>query len=33
MLITGVDIIEIDRIQRIAISYGTRFLERIYTKE
>ena len=33
MLITGVDIIEIDRIRRVALAYGTRFLVRIYTKE
>jgi len=33
MLITGVDIIEIDRIRRVASAYGTRFLDRIYTKE
>ena len=33
MLITGVDIIEIERIGRVAIAYGPRFLERIYTKE
>ena len=32
MLITGVDIIEIERIGRVAITYGPRFLERIYTK-
>ncbi len=33
MLITGVDIIEIDRIRRVASAYGTRFLDRIYTEE
>ena len=33
MLITGVDIIEIERIGRVAIAYGPRFLKRIYTKD
>lgn len=32
MLITGVDIIEIERIDRVATKYGNRFLERIYTQ-
>lgn len=31
MLITGVDIIEINRVELIANKYGTRFLNRIYT--
>jgi holo-[acyl-carrier protein] synthase len=31
MLSTGVDIIEIPRIRRVAERYGARFLERIYT--
>ena len=31
MLVTGVDIIEIDRVRRIADQYGQRFLKRIYT--
>jgi holo-[acyl-carrier protein] synthase len=30
-LTTGVDIIEIDRIQRVVTRWGNRFLERIYT--
>ena len=32
MLVTGVDIIEIERIERVAGKYGDRFLERIYTQ-
>ncbi len=32
MLITGVDIIEIWRVQRVAEQYGDRFLKRIYTE-
>ena len=32
MLIIGVDIIEIERIQRVAKDYGDRFLRRIYTE-
>ena len=32
MLVTGVDIIEIERIERVADKYGDRFLERIYTQ-
>ncbi len=32
MLYTGVDIIEIDRIRKVAERYGERFLDRIYTK-
>ena len=32
MLITGVDIIEIERIRRVAQGYGDRFLRRIYTE-
>ena len=32
MLITGVDIIEIERIRRVTQGYGDRFLRRIYTK-
>ena len=31
MLITGVDIIEIKRVEKVALSYGDRFLKRIYT--
>lgn len=31
MLITGVDIIEIKRVEKVAFSYGDRFLKRIYT--
>ncbi len=31
MLVTGVDIIEIPRIERVAKRYGDRFLRRIYT--
>ena len=31
MLVTGVDIVEISRIERVADRYGARFLERIYT--
>ena len=31
MLITGVDIIEIKRGEKVALSYGDRFLKRIYT--
>ena len=33
MLITGVDIVEIDRVGRVAEEYGKRFLERIYTEQ
>ena len=33
MLITGIDIVEIDRIARVTKKYGNRFLERIYTEE
>ena len=33
MLITGVDIVEIDRVARVTKEYGKRFLERIYTEE
>ena len=33
MLTTGVDIIEIDRIQRVVDRWGERFLKRIYTTE
>ena len=32
MLITGVDIIEIDRVRRVFQQYGDRFLRRIYTE-
>ena len=32
MLVTGVDIIEIGRIKRVAETYGTRFFRRIYTE-
>lgn len=32
MLVTGVDIIEIRRIQQVAEKYGERFLRRIYTE-
>ena len=32
MLITGVDIIEIDRIRRVSEKYGYRFHNRIYTE-
>ena len=31
MLVTGVDIIEIPRVGRVAERYGERFLRRIYT--
>ena len=31
MLVTGVDIIEIDRVERVYAEYGERFLRRIYT--
>ncbi len=31
MLITGVDIVEISRVRRVAEQYGDRFLKRIYT--
>ena len=33
MLITGVDIIEIKRVEKVASSYGDRFLKRIYTDD
>ena len=33
MLITGVDIIEIKRVEKVAFSYGDRFLKRIYTDD
>lgn len=33
MLITGVDIVEIPRVKRVAEQYGERFLRRIYTEE
>ena len=33
MLTTGVDIIEIERIQRVVDRWGQRFLRRIYTEE
>ena len=32
MLVTGVDIVEIPRIKRVAERYGQRFLRRIYTE-
>ena len=32
MLTTGVDIIEIPRVQRVLAEYGRRFLERIFTE-
>ena len=32
MLVTGVDIVEIPRIRRVAERYGERFLHRIYTE-
>ena len=32
MLVTGVDIIEIPRVKRVAEQYGERFLRRIYTE-
>lgn len=32
-LTTGVDVIEIDRIERVVARWGNRFLERIYTPE
>ena len=32
MLVNGVDIIEIDRVRRVAERYGRRFLGRIYTE-
>ena len=31
MLVTGIDIIEIDRIKLVFAKYGDRFLNRIYT--
>ena len=31
MLVTGVDIIEIERVKRVHAQYGDRFLRRIYT--
>ena len=33
MLVTGVDIIEVGRIRRVAETYGRRFLKRIYTDD
>ena len=33
MLVTGVDIIEVGRVRRVAETYGQRFLKRIYTEE
>ena len=33
VLVSGVDIIEIPRVRRVAERYGQRFLERIYTEE
>ena len=33
MLVTGIDIIEIPRIQRVIDHYGDRFLKRIYTPQ
>ena len=32
MLVTGVDIIEIERVKRVYAQYGDRFLRRIYTE-
>lgn len=32
MLYTGIDIIEIDRVQSVAERYGERFLKRVYTE-
>jgi len=32
LLITGIDIVEIDRVGRVTAEYGKRFLERIYTE-
>ena len=32
MLVTGVDIIEIDRVERVFERYGDRFLRRIYSE-
>ena len=32
MLVTGVDIIEIDRVERVYRQYGDRFLKRIYSE-
>ncbi|MFB3119558.1 MAG: 4'-phosphopantetheinyl transferase superfamily protein, partial [Stenotrophomonas maltophilia] len=32
MLTTGVDIVEIPRVQRVLDRYGRRFLERIFTE-
>ena len=32
MLVTGVDIIEIERVKRVYSQYGERFLRRIYTE-
>ncbi len=32
MLVTGVDIIEIERVERVYAQYGERFLRRIYTE-
>ena len=33
MLVTGVDIIEVGRVRRVAETYGQRFLKRIYTED
>ena len=33
MLITGIDIVEIERVGRVTAEYGERFLERIYTEQ
>ena len=33
MLVTGVDIVEVGRVRRVAETYGQRFLKRIYTEE
>ena len=33
MLITGIDIVEIERVGRVTAEYGKRFLERIYTEQ
>jgi len=33
LLITGIDIVEIERVGRVTAEYGKRFLERIYTEQ
>ena len=33
MLRTGIDLIEVERIDHLIISHGQRFLERVYTEQ